>query len=44
MTGSLDGYCYLINELWVRAEELEEFNERIVGTIEVTKEFNKQKQ
>ena len=27
------------NELWVPAEELEEFNEHIVGLIEVTKEF-----
>lgn len=27
------------NELWVQAEELEEFNSNIVGQIEVTKEF-----
>ena len=27
------------NELWVPAEELEEFNTNIVGLIEVTKEF-----
>jgi len=27
------------NELWVPAEELEEFNSHIVGLIEVTKEF-----
>jgi hypothetical protein len=27
------------NELWVPAEELEEFNSNIVGQIEVTKEF-----
>lgn len=27
------------NELWVPAEELEEFNDHIVGLIEVTKEF-----
>jgi len=27
------------NELWVPAEELEEFNKNIVGQIEVTKEF-----
>jgi hypothetical protein len=27
------------NELWVPAEELEEFNNNIVGLIEVTKEF-----
>ena len=27
------------NELWVPAEELEEFNNNIVGKIEVTKEF-----
>ena len=30
------------NELWVPAEELEEFNSNIVGLIEVTKEFRKQ--
>jgi hypothetical protein len=29
------------NELWVQAEELEEFNNNIVGQIEVTKEFRK---
>jgi len=27
------------NELWVPAEELEEFNDHIVGLIEVTKSF-----
>lgn len=27
------------NELWVLAEDLEEFNENIVGLIEVTKSF-----
>jgi len=27
------------NELWVPAEELEEFNDNIVGQIEVTKSF-----
>jgi hypothetical protein len=27
------------NELWVPAEELEEFNDNIVGLIEITKEF-----
>src|ERR1700704_2286227 len=27
------------NELWVPAEELEEFNNNIVGQIEVTREF-----
>ena len=27
------------NELWVPSEELEEFNNNIVGLIEVTKEF-----
>ena len=27
------------NELWVPAEELEEFNKNIVGVIEVTKSF-----
>lgn len=26
-------------ELWIPAEELEEFNQHIVGTIEVTQEF-----
>ena len=30
------------NELWVPAEELEEFNSHIVGIIEVTKEFHKE--
>ena len=29
------------NELWVPAEELEEFNSHIVGKIEVTGEFKK---
>lgn len=29
------------NELWVPAEELEEFNSSIVGKIEVTKAFRK---
>jgi hypothetical protein len=28
------------NELWVPAEELEEFNDHIIGLIEVTKEFH----
>nr|GID81678.1 hypothetical protein Ade03nite_06020 [Actinoplanes derwentensis] len=28
-----------ILELWVPAEELEEFNDHIIGTIEVTHEF-----
>jgi len=27
------------NELWVPAEELEEFNDQIIGTIEVIKSF-----
>ncbi|WP_217220424.1 hypothetical protein [Mucilaginibacter paludis] len=27
------------NELWVPAEELEEFNDHIIGLIEVTKTF-----
>lgn len=27
------------NELWIPAEQLEEFNENIVGEIEVTQEF-----
>jgi hypothetical protein len=27
------------NELWIPAEELDEFNSKIVGQIEVTKEF-----
>ena len=27
------------NELWVRAEELEEFNAHIIGLIEVAMEF-----
>ena len=30
------------NELWIMAEELEEFNLNIVGQIEVTKEFRKE--
>ena len=29
-------------ELWVPAKELEEFNNHIIGLIEVTKEFFKQ--
>ena len=29
------------NELWVPAEELEEFNSNIIGLIEVTKTFKK---
>lgn len=29
------------NELWVPAEDLEEFNNNIIGKIEVTKEFHK---
>jgi hypothetical protein len=29
------------DELWVPAEELEEFNSHIVGNIEVTKEYRK---
>lgn len=29
------------NELWVPAEELDEFNEHIIGLIEVTKAFRK---
>ena len=29
------------NELWVPAEELEEFNSNIVGNIEITREFFK---
>ena len=29
------------NELWVPAEELDEFNSHIVGLIEVTKQFHK---
>lgn len=29
------------NEIWVQAAELEEFNNNIVGQIEVTKEFRK---
>lgn len=32
------------NELWVPAEELEEFNNHIAGLIEVTKEFYKKNQ
>jgi hypothetical protein len=31
----------LHNELWIPAEELEEFNSNIVGLIEVTKSFQK---
>jgi hypothetical protein len=31
----------IYNELWVPAEELEEFNNNIVGQIELTKEFRK---
>ncbi len=31
------------NELWVPAEELEEFNDNIVGLIEVTKSYFKEK-
>ena len=27
------------NELWIPAEELDEFNDNIVGQIEITKEF-----
>ncbi len=30
---------HMHNELWVPAEEIEEFNDNIVGTIEVTKSF-----
>ena len=30
------------NELWIPAEELEEFNSNIIGLIEVTKEFYKE--
>lgn len=30
------------NELWVPAEEMDEFNNNIVGLIEVTREFKKQ--
>lgn len=29
------------NELWIPAEELEEFNSNIIGPIEVTSEFRK---
>jgi hypothetical protein len=29
------------NELWVPAEELEEFNNHIIGLIEITKEFHR---
>jgi hypothetical protein len=29
----------LIEELWIPAEELEEFNNHIIDIIEVTKEF-----
>ncbi len=32
------------NELWVPAEELEEFNDNIIGVIEVTKKFYKEDQ
>jgi hypothetical protein len=31
------------NELWVPSEELEDFNNNIVGLIEVTKEFYQEK-
>lgn len=31
------------NELWVPAEELEAFNDHIVGVIEVTQEYYKEK-
>ncbi len=31
---------HMHNELWVPAEELEEFNDNIVGKIEVTQSFN----
>ena len=31
------------NELWVPAEELDEFNNNIIGPIEVTKEFYQEK-
>ncbi|HWB63623.1 MAG TPA: hypothetical protein VG603_08955 [Chitinophagales bacterium] len=30
---------HIHNELWIPADELEEFNDNIVGQIEVTKEF-----
>ncbi len=30
------------NELWVPAEELDNFNSHIVGVIEVIKEFHKE--
>lgn len=30
------------NELWIPAEELDEFNRNIIGLIEVTKEFHKE--
>lgn len=29
------------NELWIPAEELDDFNDNIIGKIEVTKEFRK---
>lgn len=32
------------NELWIPAEELEEFNDHIVGNIEVVREFNRENQ
>ena len=32
------------NELWVPAEELEEFNDNIIGEIEVTKSFYREKE
>lgn len=31
----------LHNELWIPAEELDEFNDNIVGVIEVTRTFSK---
>jgi hypothetical protein len=30
------------NELWIPAEQLDEFNNNIIGVIEVTKEFHKE--
>jgi hypothetical protein len=30
---------WIHNELWVPAEELDEFNDNIVGTIEITRKF-----
>jgi len=33
---------HIHNELWVPAEDLEEFNTKIVGLIEVTKTFRKE--